>query len=239
MNLITELEKFVSGVRWELLHGGRIAVWDSSVQPSLDVLLTGVSDAAKLRSESIKHEARRKEWVAARALSRHLTGYEPEETAVGYPVWPDSWLGSISHKAGHVALWLAQNPILRCGIDLEESRQFELEMSKKIMNDHEIGLANRFIGINSSSLVFSAKEAVYKALCPLVGRKFYFEAVYLDDVAGGGDQFILKFIVTERLSSLVPKGDVINVAAKSISLANTQHWLTLAFYQSYGQSTFS
>jgi 4'-phosphopantetheinyl transferase EntD len=218
-------------VTWVELHGHRVAVWDARLQPSMSDLEGLVSSEARSKSQGMPHDGRRREWLASRALSNFLIGREPGETAIGYPLWPQGWSGSITHKGGHVGLWVMQHAFFHGGVDLELLRDFEPGLAEKIMSEKEMSLASRFISEGAGSLVFAAKEAIYKALCPLVGRKFYFEAVYLDEVSGGSGQHLLRFVVTETLSERVKGGADVVVSAKAIKLDGVKHWLALALFR--------
>jgi 4'-phosphopantetheinyl transferase EntD len=233
---ISDQRQIFQELRWETLSNIRVVLWDRCHQPEAEQLNKLVTPAALDFSNGIRHHERRKEWLATRALSGFLTGQEPGESAVGIPLWSDGWRGSISHKAGHVALWVSLGGELTCGVDLEDSREFEAELSLKFMNSEELRLSSSMIRSTSSALVFAAKEAIYKALCPLVGRKFYFEAVYLKEVIGGQGDYLLKFIVAESLSPEVPIGVEVFVAAKSIRLSDGQYWLALAFFPNFRQT---
>lgn len=213
------------------LHGHRVAVWDARLQPGISELEGLVSPEARSKSQGLRHDRRRREWLASRALSNFLTGGEPGETAIGYPVWPEGWSGSITHKGGHVGLWVMRHAFFHGGVDLELLREFEPGLAEKIMNECEMDIASRFISDGAGSLVFAAKEAIYKALCPLVGRKFYFEAVYLDEVSGGSSQHLLRFVVAETLSERVISGSHVIVSAKTVELDGGKHWLALALFR--------
>jgi 4'-phosphopantetheinyl transferase EntD len=86
------------------------------------------------------------------------------------PVWPDGVRGSITHAGGLCLAAVTRDPeILGLGIDLEPDDPLPSEVLAEVVLDDERGLDARF--------VFSAKEAVYKALFPQVGRVFGFDAV--------------------------------------------------------------
>ena len=233
---ISDQSQIFEGLRWEVLSNIRVVLWDRCYQPDSGQLIKLVTPAALDFSNGMRHKERRNEWLATRALSGFLTGQEPTESIVGVPMWSDGWRGSISHKAGHVALWVSLGGDLTCGVDLEDCREFEADLSLKFMNSDELQLSSRMISSTSSALVFAAKEAIYKALCPIVGRKFYFEAVYLKEVIGGQGDYLLKFIVAEQLSPSVPLGVEVVVAAKSISMSDGQYWLALAFFPNFRQT---
>lgn len=221
-------------LRWEMFGCHRVVLWDVVWQPSLSKLETLTSESAVQRSKQLKHDARRREWLAARALSHALTGFEPSESSAGVPLWPDSWLGSISHKSGHVALWVSRWGDFFCGVDLEESREFDLGLTEKVMNGREIEIALKGVGDDFGSLVFSSKEAIYKALCPLVGRLFYFEAAELIDVVGGAEFYLLTFSITENLCSKVPMRARVQVHAKRLQLNDKFYWLAFATFPRFG-----
>lgn len=221
-------------LRWEIFGCHRVVLWDVGCQPTLSELEALTSPSAVQRSKELRHDARRREWLAARALSLVLTGFEPSESSVGVPLWPDGWSGSISHKSGHVALWVSRWSDFLCGVDLEESREFDLGLTQKVMNDREIEVALKEVGDDFGSLVFSAKEAIYKALCPLVGRLFYFEAAELFEVVGGDGFYNLTFSITENLCSEVPMRARVQVYAKRLQLNDKFFWLAFAVFPRCG-----
>lgn len=235
MNTLKKNEIF-SNIHWELLSNHRVVIWDACHQPKLEDLTRFVSPQGLIYASSINHMQRKKEWMATRALSGFLTGHEPTESNVGVPTWTDGWLGSITHKSGHVGLWVLRDPDLICGIDLEDCREFEWDLAEKVMTAEEISLSLKSIQRYSGSLIFAAKEAIYKALCPIVGKKFYFEAVYLTEVLGGSGDYILKFVVAENLAPAITRGSVLYVTAKNLHLSDGFYWLALAFFPRFRQN---
>lgn len=222
-------EVLISEIRWYSLANFRVALWAAGNQPAIDVLAAAVSPETLEQSKTLKAELRRKEWLATRTLSRYLTGLEPVTDDVGRPVWSDEWLGSISHKSGHVALWCGQRPLNACGIDLESCRDFEPAMGEKIMNDQEQLIISRAVSQFYFSMIFAAKEAIYKVLFPLVGKKFYFDAALLTGVFGGHPDFQLDFLIAHDLSEDIRAGRLVRVAVRFIEVDGGNYWLAVAF----------
>lgn len=82
------------------------------------------------------------------------------------PVWPAGWHGSISHTDDLATALVAPDcPVL--GVDLERlmSRQLAFEVAPAIMPEARPGQAG-IPPAQEVSRVFSAKEALYKALFP-------------------------------------------------------------------------
>ena len=108
--------------------------------------------------------------IVARELFRQLGRADDaiRKGASGVPIWPDGLVGSLAHDAEiAVAAIARRHDFLSVGVDIEpaealDSDLFELVATKterrRVRND---GLAGR--------LLFSVKEAVYKAVYPLDG----------------------------------------------------------------------
>ena len=198
------------GIHWESVGGHRTALWPKFSQPNVDHLSEIVSPAARTHSAGIGSVVRRQEWLATRVLSMHLTGQEPSAGMLGCPIWLGGWQGSISHKNGHIAMWCSQHAMTYCGVDLEVCRELGVGVVTRIMNADERSLCG-------SSLIFAAKEAIYKALFPLVNKLFYFDAVALQDVTFAGDSYEMVFSVLAGLGMADLIGTRIRASGKRIS----------------------
>lgn len=94
------------------------------------------------------------------------------------PVWPRGVRGSITHSGEICLAAVTQDPeILGLGLDLEPDQALPPEILSEVILDEEQDLLPRF--------VFSAKEAVYKALYPQVGQVFGFDAVRISATNAG------------------------------------------------------
>ena len=106
------------------------------------------------------------------------------------PLWPEDLLGSISHDAGlAIAAVARQHDISRLGLDLAAATEFPAHLRREILltaqETAQAGLEAR--------VSFSAKESVFKAFYPEVGRYFGFSAVEIaPNIAAG------TFVVTLR-----------------------------------------
>ncbi|MDC8758061.1 4'-phosphopantetheinyl transferase family protein [Janthinobacterium fluminis] len=120
-------------------------------------------------------------WCAARALRR--SGYRgPPAIGVGAqraPCWPAGYLGSISHSKGWaVAITAASDTLSGVGIDLEHCMD---DRTARSVGAHIGNAAEMAVGAAAglafetwTTLLFSAKESLFKALYPSVGRYFHF-----------------------------------------------------------------
>lgn len=148
------------------------------LEPGL--LALGVADASRLDADMhAMGEKRRNDFLAGRvcaaaaleAAGAGRAGYVPRADD-GLPVWPSGWLGSISHSAGWAAAAVAS--ATRCqalGLDIQErvSPRVMTEVLPLIASEPELARASPYFERRSAlTLLFSAKEALYKALHPLV-----------------------------------------------------------------------
>ena len=129
----------------------------------------------------------------ARAALQRLTGI-PGVPAVGEdraPQWPAGVVGSITHGDGRAAAVVGHAEAWRgLGLDTEIrlSAERALRLAGQILTPAEFG---RLTGTPEEqawliSLTFSLKESLFKALYPLVQRRFYFQAAALVEQAGNG-----------------------------------------------------
>jgi enterobactin synthetase component D len=126
--------------------------------------------------------ARRASWVGGRvALRAALTelGWDGERplfaTPRGAPHLPDGFVGSVSHKPG-LALALAarvDEPRRTLGVDLELAQRLRTDIAARILTAPELTALAALSGPARDHEVlrrFAAKEAIYKALDPWLGR---------------------------------------------------------------------
>ena len=127
--------------------------------------------------KSIRSPARKESYILGRAachealkkVGLHGPVLRAED---GRPEWPQNITGSLSNKAGIGVAAVTKNPkYLAFGIDLEE--QFKnTNIVKKIGTKSEIGGLNLNTNPEILTKLFSAKEALFKALYPQT-RKFF------------------------------------------------------------------
>ncbi len=103
----------------------------------------------------------------------------------GAPVLPAGWLGSISHKVGRAAALVARDDGsgARIGVDLERAAAPRQPIARRILVARELA---RLTDRRDVSLCFAIKEAIYKAIDPIVRRYVGFTEVEVEIDAGGG-----------------------------------------------------
>ena len=145
------------------------------------------------------------------------------------PLWPQGVLGAISHSSRFAMAVVAQDKgvYLGVGIDIEEEMAEDLacDVSGQIMTEKEKRLNKKTDDFDNKSfvtLVFSAKESIFKALYPSVGEYFGFEACELCavDVA----KKTLNFRLTGDLSDAWKKDTQLEVSY--LPLPNKPHLQT-------------
>lgn len=79
--------------------------------------------------------------------------------------WPQGYTGSVSHKGTKIVVALAHADRLR-GIGIDIERLTDLRHSQRLVPDETVP---RRLDTEEEAIEFSAKEAVFKALHPLLG----------------------------------------------------------------------
>jgi enterobactin synthetase component D len=145
--------------------------------------------------------------LAALGLPHQDVAFNPDRS----PGWPAGVVGSITHTEGVVLAAVAPTGAL-CGLGVDAEVVMALEAARTV--GPQIAAADELVGLARTcpelgwerlvTLVFSAKEALYKCLYPRVGRYFGFEAARVEsiDVAGGS----FRARVLEELAPDVPSG---------------------------------
>jgi 4'-phosphopantetheinyl transferase EntD len=96
------------------------------------------------------------------------------------PIWPDNALGSISHTGKLALAAVAHRQALRgVGVDLEEGERVVPQLHAKLFTPRELTVYAQS-DPRWTGLLFSAKEAGYKAANPIVGKFIGFQEVEID-----------------------------------------------------------
>lgn len=140
---------------------------------------------------------RRREFAAGRVCARRAMadlGLPPQpitRSADRDPVWPDGVVGTITHCSGYRAAAVAHATQVRAiGIDAEPHAPLPDGVLRLIATPHEINVLRGLVSLRDDvhwdRLLFSAKEAVYKAHFPLHRARLGFldVAVTVDATAG-------------------------------------------------------
>ena len=150
-------------------------------------------------------EKRKKEFIAGRLCAleaiKSLSIEPPETISIGAnrePLWPSGLCGSISHSKNR-AVAVVSNSLVGVGVDTEESIQ--LDRLKKI--------GGQFIGENeqkflqdsplNGTIIFSAKESLFKALYPSVKQFFGFKDAEILQIGSG--EFLIRLLRSDGLFS--------------------------------------
>lgn len=132
---------------------------------------------------------RKSEYLAGRAAAKFaLQTLESESWLVETgrqrePLWPKGFVGSISHNGDYACCWAAkQKDYLGLGVDIESRIGVETsaEVGALILTGEDRFFENGYLHGSDTgdtdflTLVFSAKESLFKALYPQVNRYFDF-----------------------------------------------------------------
>lgn len=148
---------------------------------------------------------------AMSALDASLSGCQVERSAAGAPMWPEGIVGSIAHCRDLAVAAVASTAHVRAiGIDVEgvisesEARNINriVAWPAEVAHGRGAGLTR----LEALTLVFSAKESIFKCLHPIVGSYFDFHDVRIVAVDPVSGTFAARVVRT--------LGDV--VAAKSV-----------------------
>lgn len=112
------------------------------------------------------------------------------------PLWPADVVGSISHTQEWIAAAVAKSDVvLGVGIDLEGMGRAKSELSRYITNEYDLSVHPDFSPEELLTLIFSAKESLYKALFPSVKKFFGFEAAAVTDIDSQNKTFSIKLVM--------------------------------------------
>lgn len=130
-------------------------------------------------------EKRRREFTAGRAAVKTALielGHPPDPVPVGpdrAPIWPRGVTGSITHTKGFAAAIVAKTSVARAlGLDAERATPLKSALHSEILSPSEHDWTREQADPDlMAKLIFSAKEAAYKAQFTLSGRYFGFSGM--------------------------------------------------------------
>ena len=157
------------------------------------------------------------EFVAGRALARQLLAEYGCNTQVGHcasermPLWPAGFVGSITHSNGIAACTVSpSNECAGVGIDIEHwiAEKTTLELASSIWTSAEAEVCSQkeWSQCEALTLVFSAKESLFKALYPQCRKFFDFFGAEVTDLTGSRSAGVCKLTLMQNLSSTCAKG---------------------------------
>lgn len=180
-------------------------------------ICVGVTLPIVIRSSSEKRQT--EHHLSRQCASQALSRIDPSLSSVVVasnpdrsPIWPEGYVGSITHTDGYVSVVVALTSDVRAiGIDSEKIISVEIvnDIKDLVASETEQALCTNISQEQLFyTLVFSAKESVFKALYPTVKRIFDFTDVHfmgLDMTAG---KFRIRLLID--LCKEFPKGTEID-----------------------------
>lgn len=130
------------------------------------------------------------------------------------PLWPKGWRGSISHSAGLAVAAVARSvSCAALGVDVEMivSDVVAAEIRHEIMSAEEHALLGAMDECTTTTIVFSAKESLFKALYPHAKMLFDFKAARLVEL----DARSMRLELTQNWSRYLRKGMVLEASYSS------------------------
>ena len=118
--------------------------------------------------------------------------------ADGCPIWPEGLVGSISHTDAFATAAVAPAGVARgLGVDVEPpmSREAADEVARLVASEAETRRVAQAAGLNrleSLTVIFSAKESLFKALYPPSRRHFDFLDCEVIRIDPGGRRFAIR-----------------------------------------------
>jgi enterobactin synthetase component D len=178
-----------------------------------------------------KHDTRRKEFLAGRFIAHSLT---PSLNSIGrsdkgLPIWPKGTTGSISHKDGHaIAAVSSKESIIGLGIDIENQQTMKLELAPHICTaEEEKEFLEPFLNQAKQehlSLIFSAKESLFKCLYPITQQWFGFKDAKITKLIEEEQSFEISLL--KNLSDIYYAGYVIKGSYRSLTIENQLYVIT-------------
>ncbi|QND61557.1 4'-phosphopantetheinyl transferase family protein [Mesorhizobium huakuii] len=177
---------------------------------------------------------RRAEFLAGRAMAYaalRALGQAAAEIPIGpggAPLWPPSSAGSITHTRGHCACFAIAGGNWRVGVDVEALASGDAldAILNMTTNEDERALIARQVVLAPdwlASLVFSAKETLFKALYPVARRFFGFDCAELRTTPRNGQ---LRLHLTQTICPELIEGQHYDIRF-SIAAGHVLTWLAV------------
>lgn len=159
-----------------------------------------------LYASQLKSETSQKSFIGGRLALRHAMQCQVHDCiilkdAYGRPTLPSTVLGSISHKGDVAVALVATNAVggerqdWAIGVDLEARQKGHTRIARRILTQNErnsLGLLNEDVSADEEVLLrFSVKEALYKAMHPLICQYVGFQEAETQPLANGTVQVAL------------------------------------------------
>lgn len=169
---------------------------------------------------------RQAEFLAGRAMAKQALqslNQPSKDIPIGptrAPIWPEGIAGSISHARGHCAAIVTTLPNTDLGVDIEG---IATGTALKAIRKKALTCLENTLSADQpdslATLIFSAKETLFKALYPTVQTHFGFDAACLAHIPAHGQA---RFILTRDLHATLKAGTAFDVRYR----LNPDHVLT-------------
>ena len=182
---------------WSAAQSGALA---RLVPPEVALAMVDPSDVEPLHAaeeEAVSRATwkRRQDFHAGRAAARSaLRQLGVFDVAIprgtdGLPMWPDGFVGSISHCPGWGGAAVARlSDLAAIGLDLEVRRRVHSRLLAAVCTPRERAwMSATGTTVETATLVFSAKEAVYKCVYPVTRAPLAFADVEIMADLSSGD----------------------------------------------------
>ena len=113
-------------------------------------------------------------------LAQNELGLEPSEilAAGRKPIWPAGQVGSITHSIDFAGA-IVSCDLLSVGLDIERLGRIKEKLYDKFFTPSELASINEMTDWEAETIVFSAKESIYKAIYCMLRRYVNFKEVEL------------------------------------------------------------
>ncbi len=106
------------------------------------------------------------------------------------PAWPPGVVGSISHSRVWTGAAVAKDDLLHSvGLDFESVGRVQAKLDSKIMTEGDLKLHKALTEEELRTVIFSAKESLYKAIFPIKKEFFYFDAASVVEIDASARSF--------------------------------------------------
>ena len=155
--------------------------------PTADTSFLSPEERTYLESVS---QNRKREFIAGRFCAHEAmksANMPPEHIRIGEkgePIWPSTIVGSITHSHGYAAAAVAKkSEVLSLGIDAETNEPLSPKVLQRIGNTQEqewVQSVESSLIQHPGKILFSAKEATYKAWYPITQEWLGFQEAHID-----------------------------------------------------------
>lgn len=156
--------------------------------------------------------SRRAEYSTGRFLAKRALGQLGSDASSipsegRRPIWPEGVVGSITHSRRYaLAVASRRSQFAGVGIDLERTNRVTKALAPKTMTEGELAAAGAGWPPSPRTANFSAKEAIFKAVNPIVGLMIGFkevEIVWREEEAG----FTAHYIGPNPENAIMERGE--------------------------------